>query len=50
MPDEGAVKAALHARMADQSRGADIDCAIMDIQQKLDLHFENVAQILKGER
>lgn len=48
-PDEGAVKAAFDARLADQTRGADIAERIVDIQQKLDLHFQHIAQILKGE-
>lgn len=47
-PDEGAVKAALDARFADQNRESEINAHIADIQQKLDLHFQQMAQILKG--
>lgn len=49
-PDEGAVKAAFRARCADSGLSTRVAHHIAGIQQKLDLHFQRIAEILKGER
>jgi polysaccharide pyruvyl transferase WcaK-like protein len=50
VPHESAVKAAFDARHRDSGRTADILEKIRDCQAELDLHFQRVAEFLKGDR
>ena len=48
VPKETGVKAAFDARMADKKIGEYIESTIHEMQQKLDMHFAQIAELLKG--
>ena len=50
IPDETALAAALYARLDDHSKDAEIAEKVRHCQSELDLHFERMAEILKGAR
>lgn len=48
VPKETGVKAAFDARMADKNIAAQIEMTIQEMQLKLDAHFAQIAELLKG--